>query len=144
MTISGITTQKFVIIINKKLDVGVALNAGAHISLGLVSRVTTEVVKEMMFLDFIDKDGGIHPNISALSLIVLRGTSGEIRKARNEAIARNVLFTDFTNTMTGDTYIEQLERTKTTHEAELEYYGLGLFGEKTVLEEFTRKLSLWK
>lgn len=139
-----VTDYKFVIILNKKLETGAVLNASAHIALGLRNRATLEANKNMKFLDFIDNDGGLHPSISALSLIVLRGTSGEIRKARNVAIAHDILFTDFTSTMTGDTYVEQLERTKETTEADLQYYGLGLFGEKSILDKFTKKLSLWR
>jgi Protein of unknown function (DUF2000) len=138
------TDYKFVVILNKKLETGAVLNASAHIALGLRNRATSEANKNMKFLDFIDNDGGLHPSISALSLIVLRSTSSEIRKARNIAIAHDILFTDFTSTMTGDTYVEQLERTKETDEADLQYYGLGLFGEKSILDKFTKKLSLWQ
>ena len=141
---TGMTDHKFIFIMNKKLETGVVMNAAAHMALGLVNRANPEMIDKMKFLDFIDKDEGVHPSISALSLIVKRATSGEIRKARNEALARDVLFTDFTITMTGDTYVEQLEKTKETAEADLQYYGLGLFGEKDVLDTFTRKLSLWR
>lgn len=141
---TNVTTHKFTVVLNKNLETGVALNAAAHLAAGLVSRADESTREQMRFIDFTDKDGGIHPAISALSLIVLRATSNEIRKVRNEAKMRHVLFTDFTRTMTGDTYVEQLERTKATAELELEYYGICLFGEKIVLDEFTRKLSLWR
>ncbi len=111
---------------------------------GLVARSNPESIEEMMFIPFTDKDGGEHPSISALSLVVLRGTSNEIRKVRKEAVSRGMLFTDFTSSMTGDTYIEQLEKTKSTAEQDLEYYGICLFGDKDELSEFTRKLSLWR
>ena|SRR5260370_713333 len=141
---AGQTAVKFVVVLNKNLEVGKALNAAAHMAAGLVARADPESVKDMMFIPFLDKDGGEHPSISALSLIVLRGTSGEIRKVRKEALSHGVIFTDFTSSMTGDTYIEQLERTKATAEQDLEYYGICLFGRKETLDEFTRKLSLWR
>lgn len=140
----AINDYKFVVILNKKLEMGTVLNASAHIALGLRNRATSEAIKNMQFLDFIDNNQELHPSISALSLIVLRGTSSEIRKARKIAIDYDVLFTDFTSTMTGDTYVEQLERTKETAEADLQYYGLGLFGKKSILDKFTNKLSLWR
>ena len=46
--------------------------------------------------------------------------------------------------MTVGTYAEQKERTKNTPEAELEYYGVCMFGEKEKLSGLTRKFSLWK
>lgn len=140
----GTTTHKFVLVLNKNLEPGVALNAAAHMAAGLVSQADASALEQMKFIDFADKDGGIHPHISALSLIVLRATSNEIRKVRTEAKFRKIMFTDFTRTMTGDTYVEQLERTKETAEQDLDYYGVCLFGEKKILEDFTRKLSLWR
>lgn len=141
---AGQTAVKFVVVLNKNLEVGKGLNAAAHMAAGLVAKAGPENLEKMMFIRYTDKDGGEHPSISALSLIVLRGTSNEIRKVRNEAISRGVLFTDFTSSMTGDTYVEQLERTKATPEQDLEYYGICLFGEKSALGEFTGKLSLWR
>jgi len=37
----------------------------------------------------------------------------------------------------------QVEASKNTPEAELEYYGICMLGEKTDLDELTRKFSLW-
>lgn len=136
--------MKFIVILNKRLETGVALNAAAHMAAGLVARAEQHQVSDMKFLNFVNKADGKHPSISARSLIVLRGTSNEIAKAKQEAIDRNILFTDFTSTMTGDTYVEQLERTRATGPADLEYYGLCMFGDVTELGEFTRKLSLWR
>lgn len=46
--------------------------------------------------------------------------------------------------MTVGSYLEQKERTKTTPEIELEYYGICMFGDKTVINDFTKKFSLWR
>ncbi len=46
--------------------------------------------------------------------------------------------------MTGDTYVEQMERTGRLAEEELDYWGLALFGPKEVLDPVTRKFSLWR
>ncbi len=53
-------------------------------------------------------------------------------------------FVDFTSTMTVGTYAEQIERTKTTPEAELEYYGVCMFGNKESINALTKKFSLWR
>ena len=140
-------THKVVAIINKNLEPSIALNAIGHMALGLTARAAKErpeALEEMRFLNYQDKDGGNHAFISALSLIVLRGTSNEIRKLRNEFQAAGILSTDFTNQMTGETYVEQLERSQNTHEAELQYYGICAFGSKDELDILTRKLSLWR
>ena len=46
--------------------------------------------------------------------------------------------------MTMNTYVEQMERTRQKKEAELEYWGLGLFGKIEELKLITGKFSLWK
>ena len=137
-------THKFVAIVNKHLEPGVALNALAHATAGLVASASDELREQMSFINFPDKDGNDHPNISALSLIVLRGTSNEIRKARNRYVQENIHFVDFLETMTGDTYKEQLEKTSNTAYDELNFYGIIAFGEKKDLDPITKRLSLWR
>lgn len=137
-------THKFVAIVNKKLESGVALNALAHATAGLVASANDELREQMSFIDFIDKDECNHPSVSALSLIVLRGTSNEIKKARNRYIEENIHFVDFLETMTGDTYKEQLEKTKNTAYEELNFYGIIAFGKKEDLDPITKRLSLWR
>lgn len=137
-------THKFVAIVNKNLEPGVALNALAHSAAGLVASVPPELKEQMSFISFQDKDGNDHKSISALSLIVLRGTSNEIRKARNKYVEEGIHFVDFLETMTGDTYKEQLDKTLATAYDELNFYGIIAFGEKVKLDPITKRLSLWK
>jgi hypothetical protein len=76
--------------------------------------------------------------------IILKADNGnQIRKVRQEALVRNIPFTDFTSTMTVGTSAEQVERTAQTPEAELEYFGICLFGETQWLRGFTGKFSLF-
>lgn len=137
-------THKFVIALNKNLEAGVVLNAAAHIALGLVNSVSDEQRSLMKFIDFTDANNGVHPSISALSLIIMRGTNGELRKLRDAAHAAGLHSVDFLETMTGDTYVEQLEKTKQTTADNLVYYGVGMFGKIEDINPLTKKLSLWK
>ena len=99
----------------------------------------------MCFLQYQDKDGGPHPNISHFPFIVLKAdNSNKIRKVRNECIARNIPFSDFTSTMTIGTSQDQQDATSKTSEEELEYYAIVLFGSTTELKEFTGKFSLYQ
>ena len=59
-------------------------------------------------------------------------------------IEENILFTDFIETMTGDTYTEQLVKTKELGQEEHNYFGLLAFGEIDTINPITRKLSLYK
>ncbi len=99
--------------------------------------------EKMSFIDFVNKDGSIHKSISWLSLIVLRGKNGEIKKLRNEFIENDILFTDFIETMTGDTYREQLNKTLETSSEDMNYFCIAAFGEKEIIDSLTKKFSLW-
>ena len=136
-------THKLVAVVNKNLEIGKALNAIAHSCAGLVAKAPDEIKEKMSFIDFTDKDGGLHESISGLSLIVLKEKNGEIKKLRQKLMEHNLLYTDFTETMTGDTYQEQLEKTLATSNEEMEYYCLVTFGEKEVLDPLTKKFSLY-
>jgi hypothetical protein len=140
-----VTTHKFVAILNKKIEIGKILNTVGHMSLGIVASATPEEKELMGFIDYIDKEDGRHPSLSKDSYVILRAdNSNQIRTARNAALAKGIHCIDFTNTMQEGTYLEQLERTKATPEAELEYYGICLFGEIDAVSEITKKFSLWR
>ena len=136
---------KFVAVINKDIELsGVAMNVVAHLSAGLVGSAPEDLKEKMTFIDFTDNDQNIHPSISALSLVVLRGKNGEINKLKNEAIANNIHFVDFLESMTGGTYKEQLEKTATLSKDTLKFYGIMLFGTKESLQPLTKKFSMWR
>lgn len=136
--------HKFVVAVNKTLEPGVAMNAVAHMALGLMAQADEIQKQEMKFMPFVDGSGVEHPSISGLSLIVLRATNGELRKLCNEAREQGILYTDFIQTMTGDTYIEQLEKTKATTAENIVYYGVAVWGEKVKIDPLTKKMSLWR
>ena len=41
-------------------------------------------------------------------------------------------------------YQEQIERSKQTKEADLEYYGIAIFGDWEKVSELTKKFSVWR
>lgn len=137
-------THKFVVLVNKKLEAGRAMNAVGHCCAGLVGAAPEALREKMSFIDFTDGDDAIHRSISGLSLIVLRGTNGELKKARRKFMDNDVLFTDFTETMTGGTYVEQLEKTVNVSSEDMEYFCVAAFGEKAVIDPITKRFSLWR
>ncbi len=136
-------SKRFIAILNKKVEVGRVMNALGHITAGLAGG--SSKAEEMCFLQYEDKDGGNHPNISHYPFIVLKAdNSNKIRTVRNECIARNIPFSDFTSTMIVGTSQEQQDRTYATPEEELEYWGIVMFGSTQELKEFTGKFSLYQ
>lgn len=136
-------SKRFIAILNKKVETGRLLNALGHMTAGLAGG--SGKAAEMCFLQYEDKEGGSHPHISHFPFIVLKAdNSNKIRKVREEALERDVPFTDFTSTMTVGTSQQQQDSTKDTPEEELEYYGICLFGKTDELREFTGKFSLFQ
>ncbi len=133
--------NKLVAIVNKDVEIGVAMNAVAHMTLGLGAQFSTD---ELRLNDCLDKEGNIYPNISQMPFIILRGKSGEIRKAVQAAREAQIRFGVFTDTMTGGTYQEQLDRTKETPEEHLKYYSAVLYGPWDLVSQMTKKFSLYK
>ncbi|MBI2603552.1 MAG: DUF2000 domain-containing protein [Deltaproteobacteria bacterium] len=118
--------MRMVAVMNEKLEPGKALNALAHMCMGLGAAV------------------GKDQNISKMPLVVLKANSNKIGKLREQALSQGISFTDFTDTMTVGSWSEQKERTLQTKSEALVYYGVMLIGDKDVVTELTRKFSLWK
>ncbi len=138
------TDDKFVVLINKKIPEGTAFNAVGHLMAALVHQASPEERERMCFTEYFDADRSLHM-VSGLSLIVLKArNSGQLLKVRREALGLGVLVSDFVETMTGGTTEEQIERTRCLSEDELNYYSLGLFGPKTIIDTLTGKFSLWR
>lgn len=133
--------NKLVAVLNKSVEPGKAMNALAHMCIGLGAKIGES---DLRLTNYQDADGGQHPFISEIPFIILSENSNKIRKIRQSALIQGILLNDFTDTMTIGTYKEQIERTKQTHEIDLVYYGIALFGEWSSVTELTKKCSLWR
>lgn len=134
-------TNKLVAVMNEKVEVGVAMNGLAHMCIGFGSKIGMDPLR---LTDYEDADGGGHSCISEMPFMILKANSNKIRGLRHAARENGLAFVDFTDTMTVGTFLEQLERTRKTHDADLVYYGIVLFGDWGKVSELTRKFSLWK
>jgi len=137
------TTDQFICVVNKKIEAPKLLNALGHMTAGLMSQYKDDM-RPMRFRDFIDKDKSAHPTTSENGFIVLRAdNSNQIRSLRNSLIEKHIKFTDFTETMTGGTYVDQQNKFDITKEIDLEYYGVCFFMNKEESRELTKKFSLY-
>lgn len=133
--------NKLVAVMNEKIEPGIIMNALAHMCIGFGSEIGKDPLR---LTNYIDADGGSHPNISEMPFMIKAANSNKIRGLRQAAIQEGIKHVDFTESMTVGTYVEQLERTKKIKEADLVYYGIVLFGDEAKVFELTRKFSLWK
>lgn len=59
---------RFMAVLNKKVEVGKLMNALGHMTAGLAGGFDKH--GDMHFLEYRDKDGGIHPHISAAVILL--------------------------------------------------------------------------
>src|SRR4051812_18788823 len=78
--------KRIVVVLNEKVDKGRVINAAAHLALGFGASRDTEVINEFHLLDYVDAAGLSHPNISALSLVVLKANQNQLVALRANAI----------------------------------------------------------
>lgn len=133
--------NKLVAVMNKSIEPGKMMNALAHMCIGLGAAIGKD---QLRLTNYVDANQGSHPNISEIPFIILAENSNKIRKLRQEAILQQITFTDFTDTMTVGTYIEQIERTAQVKETDLTYFGIVLFGDWDIVTALTIKFSLWR
>ncbi|MDD3647261.1 MAG: DUF2000 domain-containing protein [Candidatus Dojkabacteria bacterium] len=139
---NGPTTHRFVCVLNKKIELGRALNALGHLAVGLHSLY--DVTSQFRFQTYIDADGTEHNGISDNPFIVLKAkNSNKLRELRIILKDKGIPFTDYTNTMVEGTYLDQHKQTQGTKEADLEYFGICFIAEHEVAKELTKKFSLY-
>jgi Protein of unknown function (DUF2000) len=99
---------------------GVGVNALAHACVGMGVKL-----------------GGSQPNagLDDVQIRVIRCSQEQLRKHRDSASSGGFAMVDFTHTMTGDTYVEQLVKTKGCPPEGLDYYAVVVAGDPAGLDK---------
>ena len=137
---SGQATSKFTLALNKKIEDTNSLFAQlVRAALSVATTATSEQREAMKFLNFVDGDGVDHRDISALSLIVMRGTSSELKKFGDGARERRLGYANVTQAMVHGNANASATGAKPP---EPEYIAVIAFGGKPEIEAATGRLSL--
>jgi len=134
--------NKAVIVVRKDLEPWQILNTIAHCAAYLGNKLGERFDTGEYFTT---QDGVNHPRNSQYGIVVLEGGEADLRVLSAEARKRELLHIDFVRNMIDHIDDAELENeVAQTNDVELEYLGVGVFGDKAILKEITRKFKLWK
>jgi hypothetical protein len=94
---------------------------------------------------FTTKDGKNHPRNSQYPIVIFSAKASELKKFMEAVRASGLLFIGFFREMietTDDSEIERIFSEKL--DGDVEYYGVGVFGDNEIVKPLVKKFSLWK
>ena len=132
---------KTTVLVNRRHEPGLVLNAVTHLVAGLVDVVGND---RYAFLDY-DFEPGVASRLSTFPMIVLAApNSSQVLRTWAAAREHGLPCNLFTTAMLGGSAQEQRAATRATPVEEQDAVALAVFGEAERVDPLTRKFSLYR
>lgn len=130
---------KCVLIVDRDLPTGEQANIAAILAMTIGARNNMIVGGDLS-----DADNTVHQGITQLNLPVLVACSEKIREIHDMAsMDEHVFIVDFTSTAQGaHSYDEYTSKLALSHATELKYIGIGIMGNKKIVNRYSGNLKL--
>lgn len=135
--------RKFVVVLNKSYELTQLASGLGHVTAGLIAS-QADRLGDLSFVEYKSADGEVYPWISDWPFIILRGGGGQMATFRTALQSRNLPCVSYLDTMLSGGSQAQQEATAGKQTAELVPLAVATFGEKAVIDELTKKFSLWR
>ncbi len=139
MSVASEAHMKCVMVINQNLPIGLIANTAAVLAVSLGAKIEGVVGEDVS-----DQDGGLHPGITRIPIVMLKGNSDLIRSLRATVVNSDALyFVDFCDVaQQSKHYDEFTARLLVTPSDHLNYFGIAIYGPAEEVKRLTGKLSL--
>ena len=135
--------KKFVVALNRSYELGRLTSGIGHVVAGLVASHSADL-GDLSFVEYKSSDGERFPWISDWPFIILKARGGQLKTFREALIERELPCVAYLDTMlTGGSQAQQ-EATGQRSADELTLLAVATFGERPVLDDLTKKFSLWQ
>ena len=131
---------KMAFVIADDLPVGLAINTGALLGATLGNKLPYMIAEGLP-----DGSGVMHLGLSWLPMPILKADRTTIKAIADDARAAGLLVTDVSEpAQTARTFEEYRQRLADVANGELVYLGVGLYGDKKIVNKLVGKLTLYR
>lgn len=135
-------TKRMTVVLDNKLESWQLLNTVGHIAAFLGNKMPDKFATGDFFAT---ADGIEYPRNSQYPLIALSAAQQELRELMEKIRKTNLLFVAYIPEMIEYTDDERLmEKVANKNDQELEYLGIGIFGDNDEIKELTKQFKLWR
>ncbi len=132
--------MKIVIVLDSSLPAGVMANTSAALAM-----TCPVMIPGLIGDDVLDAGGGLHPGILMKPVAVLSSDRKELKELRERALLSGLSVIGFTEVARkSKSYSEYTEKMSGTEPDALEFLGVCIFGEKSIVSGLTGALPLVK